>query len=262
VQIRSATAADLDAFLDVMSISFGVSNRRPNVHTWVAAQPGGHLLVAERDGRVVATGAGIGFGPTAWIGAIAVRPEARGERLGQRMTEAVIEALGERETLLLLASPSGRPIYERMGFEPEGAYRVFSGPAHAQAAIGDGVRPATEADREGILALDALATGEDRSAAVGAALDGALVTDGGAGLRPPFPARPILASDPDAGRALLAATIEPGIRLAAPQANVPAVEALIAHGCEERHGVVRMRRGVPVAWRPELLWGVFSLFFG
>ena len=30
----------------------------------------------------------------------------------------------------------------------------------------------------------------------------------------------------------------------------------------ERDGVVRMRRGAPVAYRPELLWGVFSLFFG
>jgi predicted N-acetyltransferase YhbS len=262
VQIRPATVADLDEFLDVMTVSFGFLNRRPSVHTWVAAQPDGHLLVAERDGRVVATGAGIGFGPTAWIGAIAVRPEARGQRLGQRMTEAVIEALGERETLLLLASPSGRPIYERMGFEPEGAYRVFFGPAHAEPALTDGVRSATDADHAGILALDALATGEDRSAVVEAGLEGALVTDGGAGLRPPFPARPILASDPAAGRALLAAVIEPGIRLAAPQANTPAVEALIAHGCEERSGVVRMRRGAPVAWRPELLWGVFSLFFG
>src|SRR3954471_20771714 len=186
VLIRPATATDIPAFLEVMSVAFGVPNRRPSVHTWAFEQADGHLLVAERDGRVIATGASIGFGSTAWIGAIAVRPEARGEKLRKRMTEAAIEAVGERATLLLLASPSGRPIYERMGFEPEGAYRVFSGPAHAQAAIGDGVRPATEADREGILALDALATGEDRSAAVGAALDGALVTDGGAGLRPPF----------------------------------------------------------------------------
>jgi ribosomal protein S18 acetylase RimI-like enzyme len=262
VSIRPASASDLDAFLDVMSISFGVSSRAPNVHTWAASQPDGHLLVAERDGAIVATGAGIGFGPTAWIGAIAVRPEARGERLGQRMTEAVIEALGERETLLLLASESGRPIYERMGFEPEGDYRVFYGPAGARPALTDGVRPAVEADSAGIRMLDALATGEDRGSAVDASLDGALVTDGGVALRPPFAARPIVATDPDAGRALLAAAIEPGIRLAAPVANAPAVDALLAHGCEERNGVVRMRRGAPVAYRPELLWGVFSLFFG
>jgi GNAT superfamily N-acetyltransferase len=261
-EIRRAAAADMDDFLDVMSVSFGAPNGRPSVHTWVAEQPDGHLVVAERGGRVVATGAGMGFGPTGWIGAIAVRPEARGEGLGRRMTEAAIAALGERDTLLLLASPSGRPIYERIGFEPEGAYRVFTGPVHARPKSPDGVRPAKQADHAAIRALDALATGEDRSPAVGAALDGALVADGGVALGPPFPARPILATDPDAGRALVAAAIEPGMRLAAPHVNTPAVEALLAHGCEERHGVERMRRGAPVAWRPELQWGVFSLFFG
>jgi hypothetical protein len=40
-----------------MSIAFGVPNRRPSVHTWAFEQPDGHLLVAERDGRVIATGA-------------------------------------------------------------------------------------------------------------------------------------------------------------------------------------------------------------
>jgi Acetyltransferase (GNAT) domain len=244
-----------------MTAAFGYPNSRPSVHTWAADVPDGHVLVAERGGRIVATGAALGFGPTAWIGAIAVLPEARGERLGQRMTEAAIEALGERETLLLLASPSGRPIYERMGFEPEGALRVFYGPEHARPQTRDGVRPATEADRERILALDALATGEDRAVAVAASLDGALVADGGVALRPPFEARPILATDPDAGRALLAAAMEPGLRLAAPVANAAAVEALVAYGCRERHGVERMRLGAPVAWRPELQWGVFSLFF-
>lgn len=246
-----------------MSIAFGVANRRPSVHTWAFEQEDGHLLVAERDGRVVATGASIGFGATAWIGAIAVRPEARGERLGQRMTEAAIEAVGERQTVLLLASPSGRPIYERMGFEAEGAFRVFTAPpAHARRAGSDDVRPATEADHAGIRALDVLATGEDRHAAIDCSIDGAVVADGGAALRPPFAARPIIATDANAGRALLDAVLEPGIRLAAPQANVPAVEALLAHGCEERHGVERMRRGAPVTWNPELQWGVFSLFFG
>jgi Acetyltransferase (GNAT) domain len=245
-----------------MSVAFGAPSRRPSVHTWAFEQPDGHLLVAERDGRVIATGASIGFGSTAWIGAIAVRPEARGERLGKRMTEAAIDAVGERATLLLLASPSGRPIYERMGFEPEGAFRAFKGPAHAKPAQRGDVRPVTEADHAGIRALDVLATGEDRTPAIDAGLEGAVVADGGVALRPPFAARPIVATDANAGRALLDAVLEPGIRLAVPQANLPAVQALLDHGCEERHGVERMRRGAPVRWNPELQWGVFSLFFG
>src|SRR5262249_45461629 len=149
-----------------MSIAFGVPNRRPSVHTWAFEQDDGHLLVAERVGQVIATGASIGFGSTAWIGAIAVRPEARGEKVGERLTDAAIEAGGARATPPPLAARKGRPIHERMGFEPGGAFRVFYGPKHAKPAARDEVRPATEADYAGIRALDVLATGEDRHAAI------------------------------------------------------------------------------------------------
>src|SRR3954471_10014743 len=117
VLIRPATATDIPAFLEVMSVAFGVPNRRPSVHTWAFEQADGHLLVAERDGRVIATGASIGFGSTAWIGAIAVRPEARGDRLGEKLTKAAIEAVGERDTLLVLGSPAGRAHFGGRGLE-------------------------------------------------------------------------------------------------------------------------------------------------
>src|SRR3954465_3476657 len=54
VLIRPATATDIPAFLEVMSVAFGVPNRRPSVHTWAFEQADGHLLGAERDGRAVA----------------------------------------------------------------------------------------------------------------------------------------------------------------------------------------------------------------
>jgi hypothetical protein len=54
--------------------------------------------------------------------------------------------------------------------------------------------------------------------------------------------------------------LEPGLRLAAPTANAAAMAALAALAHPQR-SVVRMRRGAPIAWRPEHVWGVFSLFF-
>src|ERR1700750_1124360 len=93
--IRPATERDLDAFVEVMSVAFQFRNVRPTVHTWAFRQPDAYVLVAEREGRIVATGASLGFGPTGWIGAIAVRPEARGERLRAGVTGGVVSRAGQ-----------------------------------------------------------------------------------------------------------------------------------------------------------------------
>jgi predicted N-acetyltransferase YhbS len=261
--IRPAGAADVEPALALMGAALGLVVQSPSVHTLVAGAPSGTLLVAERDGRLVGTGAAVGFGATGWIGGVAVAGEARGAGLGRALTEAAIAALGPRETLLLLATDAGRPIYERLGFEGEGRYRVFTAPASAPSG-GGALRALTPGDRAAVLALDARVTGEDRALAVDAGLSGGLATPdlSAVALRPPWPARPILAPDPEDGAALLAAVLEPGLRLAVPEANAVAVAALVAHGAREREGVTRMRRGAPVNWRPTELWGVFSLFFG
>ena len=80
---------------------------------------------------MVGTAAAVGFGPTGWLGGIVVAPPARGSGLGRTLTEAAITALGPRDTLLLLASDLGRPIYDRLGFVSEGRYRVFMAAARS-----------------------------------------------------------------------------------------------------------------------------------
>jgi len=261
--IRPVRIEEYPAALKVIGDAFSLVVRPPTVHTTVAEDPDGHFLAAERDGVIVGTGASVGFGPTGWIGGIAVAPEARGARLGQALTEAVIEALGPRETLLLLASDAGRPIYERIGFEVEERYVVFWSPSDAAPAA-NGLRRLTAADREAVAALDARVSGESRSLVLDVALDGAIATPdlSAVAFRPPWPALPIIASDPDAGATLLRALVGPGLRLAVPESNSAALETLRALGCTPGRDVVRMRRGAPVSWRPDELWGVFSLFFG
>ena len=100
--------------------------------------------------------------------------------------------------------------------------------------------------------------------AVDLGLRGALATPdlSAVALNPPWPALPILARDPDAGATLLRALVAPGLRLAVPESNAAALETLRDLGCTPGNDVVRMRRGAPIAWRPDELWGVFSLFFG
>jgi predicted N-acetyltransferase YhbS len=260
MNIRLAGPGDLDAALGVMSVGFGSPYTRPSVHTLTAEAPEGRLLVAEReDGTIVGTAGAVSFGATAWVGGVAVLPEARGQRLGEALTVAALDAIGEHPTLQLLATAVGRPIYERLGFVPEVEYRVFSGAGRGDPS---GLVPAPP---ELVRELDRRATGEDRRLGVEAGNADALATPDhrGVALRPPWGARPILARDPETGRALLAGVIEPGIRLAAPVVNRAAIQAFLDHGCPERPGgVVRMRRGAPVDWRPDEVWSVFSLFFG
>jgi predicted N-acetyltransferase YhbS len=264
VTIRLATPTDYDAALKIIGDAFGMAAVAPTVHTVVADSEYGQLLVAEdEDGRIVGTGASVGFGTTGWIGGIAVTEQARGRGLGRALTEAAIDALGPRGTYLLLASELGRPIYDRLGFVPEQLYRKFWTPEHVIPVPSD-IRPLTAADRRAVAALDARVTGEDRALAVDVGLVGGVATLdlSAVALRPPWPALPILARDPYAGAVMLGAVLGPGIRVAVPEANEPAVDALLAHGATEGEPVLRMRRGPAVPWRPEELWGVFSLFFG
>ena len=127
------------------------------------------------------------------------------------------------------------------------------------------VRPLGAADRDAVLALDARVTGEHRTLAVDAGLDGGVATPDLAPSRCGRRGRRSRSSrrDPAAGAALLAR----GARARAcgspcPRPTRPRWRRCSPSGCTERPGVVRMRRGAPVAWRPDELWGVFSLFFG
>ena len=177
------------------------------------------------------------------------------------MTEAAIDALGDVETVLLLASAMGRPLYERLGFEAEGRYRVFmSGSTKPEKTVE--LRDVRAEDRDAVLALDRARHRRGPSLAVLASLDGAVATPdlSAVALRPPWRALPIV-GDPAGATTLLTSLIEPGMRLAVPEANRAAVQLLSLLG-REVEPVTRMRRGPAVTWRPEQVWGAFSLFFG
>ena len=260
--IRPATDDDITPALAAMGRAFELPLRAPTVHTLVAAAPSGALLVAEDAGEIVGTAASVSFGSTGWIGGVTVAPAARGSGLGKALTEAAIDALDDRvETVLLLATAAGRGIYERLGFVPEGTYRVFSsGTSKPEKTVQ--LRDVTQDDREAVLALDRESTGEDRSLAVLAGLDGAVATPdlSAVALRPPWPALPIV-GDPAGATTLLTSLIQPGLRLAVPEENRAAVQLLSLLG-REVTPVARMRRGPAIEWRPERVWGAFSLFFG
>jgi hypothetical protein len=235
----------------------------------------GHIVLAEEDGVGLAAGAAVSFGATGWLAGITVRRQARRRGLGTAVTEAAIAWLREREarTILLLATASGRRVYEPLGFEAEGRYLVFAArgsPSRLTRAGRAGVRPLAPGDRGAVLELDRWATGEDRSPALDVCFARGLVAPGAGDLAAaavtcPWPSGHAVARDPAAGATLLDGLWREGgasYRAVVPEANVEAMRALRQRGFRVVDHVVRMRLGEPVHWRPEGIWGAFNLAWG
>lgn len=86
-------------------------------------------LVAERDGKVVATAQRWFWGDHhATIGLVIVSPACQGRRIGHRLMSALLEGMDDR-TVLLQATTEGRGLYERLGFVRVGEIRQHQGMA-------------------------------------------------------------------------------------------------------------------------------------
>jgi hypothetical protein len=230
--------------------------------------------VAEAGGGLAGVAAGAMFGGTGWVGGVAVAPAHRRAGLGGALTAAIVEFLEDRgaATVLLHATDLGRPVYERLGFAPEGDYLTLAGPTRPAAGRPPRVRPGQAEDLEAVAALDRAATGEDRRRLLAALWpDGGLVAgDGreplGFHLTSPWRAGgATVAADPAAGLALLDAVRAVGgdeVSISLPEANRPALAALRAAGFRERYRTVRMHRGPAVPWDPAALFGAHTLFWG
>jgi GNAT superfamily N-acetyltransferase len=104
---------------------------------------------------------------------VAARYGRRG--LGRALMEHLLRAAGEDCAVTLFATDMGRPLYEKLGFEPVRVNVSYAGRLAAPAVSLDGppvsldksvspagVRPAAKADLPAILAVDRAAFGADR----------------------------------------------------------------------------------------------------
>lgn len=129
---------------------------------YIALEPDG-CFVAEVDGNVCGTVTSIDYERRfAWIGMLLVDPNYRGRGMGTALVRhaiAYLKSIGTR-TIKLDATPAGKPIYDKLGFEEELVGERWAGSALAS----DGRLPrASRTDMKDILALDTEAFGADRS---------------------------------------------------------------------------------------------------
>jgi GNAT superfamily N-acetyltransferase len=291
VTIRPMRAEDAEPAAEVM-IGGGWGDRRRFL-AFAVGHPGCVPFVAEVDGRIAGTGVATVNGAVGWVGMIFVDEALRGRGLGTTLTTAVmdvLEAAGCR-SMVLLASPFGRPVYDRLGFAAEMEYRLLVAPAGGrpddatempgaidQSADQDGashLRAFAPADLPAILALDRAATGEDRShllrevvgpdeTIVAVRASGELV---GFDARVPWGTHPTVAPAlPDGVRLLEARRRRsaPGsdVRTAIPEVNRSGLAVLENLGWRGERGLTRMVRGAPIDWHPDAIWGQVNYAIG
>jgi GNAT superfamily N-acetyltransferase len=235
---------------------------------------GGEVFVAEQRGELAGGAACAHFGASGWVGAVGVPPEHRRAGLGRALTVAAVERLLQLgvSTVLLYATAMGRPLYERLGFVPEGECVTLVAAPWRRRPLPPGVRVAAAGDLEAALAVDRAATGEDRASLLTAFWPrAALVAESEGRLRGYFlssPWRPggaIVAEDLDSGLALIAwARRWTGgeLYLSLPTGNGPALQSLSGWTEQANSRSTRMRLGPPVPWQPETMFSTFNLFWG
>lgn len=145
--------------------------------------------VAVRDGRVIGTVTTIRYEARfGWIGMVLVDPRERGRGIGTQLLHEAVELLGDVGCARLDATPAGRAVYLKLGFQDEyGLVRMQRAPAAAPRVGENGVRPMQTRDLPAVLDLDRQVFGADRSALLQWLLAGApeyaRVIDAGGTLR-------------------------------------------------------------------------------
>lgn len=288
-RIRAMTPADIEpATHAILADDWG--DRRAWFE-FAATHPQCRVFVAEdREDALVGTAVVTVNGPVAWIGTIWVAATARRRGLGLALTEATIDAAEEARcrTLLLVATDSGRPLYERLGFEVQTWYVTVQAPGLAAVPGSDpdgssgplataarSIRPFRSADLDAMAALDQAATGEDRRhllAAFAAPDTTRVVTDGdgrpaGSVIRAPWGGGATVVPRTDDALAILrarrlAAGPDRHVRAGILLDNEAGAAALSADGWAEAWRAPRLIRGAQLDWQPNHIWGQFNHALG
>jgi GNAT superfamily N-acetyltransferase len=120
--IRPLTFEDLDEALR-LSTAVGWNQTLDDWRMLLRLAPAGAVAAVfdPRDPFIVGTAVGIDYGAFAWIAMMLVDPAYRGCGVGRRLLEAAMDAVPSNLPIRLDATPLGRPLYQRYGFEDEAA---------------------------------------------------------------------------------------------------------------------------------------------
>lgn len=161
------TPADVPAALQ-LTVQAGWNQTPADWLRMIDLEPQG-CLIAEVDGRLVGTTVCCTFDDIAWLALVLVDTALRGRGIGRRLVQAGLQYADDCgvRTVRLDATPLGRPVYERLGFQPQFELSRWGG-----IPTGAGRSPVLpvvdmnapdEAGCESLCELDRRATGTNRA---------------------------------------------------------------------------------------------------
>ena len=173
VEIRTLGEADLAAAMGLKE-SAGWNQTEADWLRLLRLEPAG-CFAADAGGRLVGTATTTAYGrELAWVGMVLVDSEFRRRGIASLLMDAALSYLDGRgiETVKLDATPDGRHVYERLGFETESLVERWHcrgvGEARAGQPVGGGQGVASRRVFDGarlaeVVELDRAAFGADRS---------------------------------------------------------------------------------------------------
>ena len=167
IDIRLLSEADVEGALG-LSASCGWNQRAADWHMLLQIAPSGAFAAATPE-AIVGTAIGIDYGDYGWIAMMLVDPALRGRGIGARLLEAAMGAVPPGLPIRLDATPLGRPLYERYGFELETALTRHVRPPGAPAppaVAGRRIRPMSDADLGAVMRMDDRMSGSHRHGAL------------------------------------------------------------------------------------------------
>jgi hypothetical protein len=226
-----------------------------------------HPIKALFNNRIVGIGTSIIFSRTAWLSHIIVGLEFRNRGIGFQITKQLLsgKVAESVDTVLLIATELGKPVYEKAGFRTVTEYLYFhSDNPWRDNQVSPNIIPYNESHYSVLTELDRQISGEDRRSLLedfisntflyveNNSAEGFYMPDLGEGL--------ILALTETAGLELMKVKYSKADKAVLPSDNLQGTEFLTQHGftLTDTRGT-RMILGQDIDWKPQ---NVFSRIGG
>ena len=153
----------------LLQVAYQSPTRERELALYPAAQPDGLFAVFDYGEPVAAAGA-FAYGAFCWLGLVGTHPGYAGQGLATRLSEHILDWSREHGCVCVAldASEKGRPVYERLGFQPAGeAVELVSDAGRRPASNPAGPAapsPARGGSLADLLAFDRGVFGGDRAA--------------------------------------------------------------------------------------------------